>query len=88
MTGVNGNVIMTGCEDDNPDDERREAARDNTKSISAQTAFEIAPVLRVDHVGMSGEQYLHGRKHRVPIFVALAGTLRRQLILAKLTSLL
>src|SRR5262249_62319519 len=28
MSGVNGNVIMSGCRDDNPDDERREAARD------------------------------------------------------------
>src|SRR5678815_770534 len=34
MSGVNGNVIMSGCGDDNPDDERREAARDNTKSVS------------------------------------------------------
>src|SRR5262249_31497036 len=34
MSGVNGNVIMSGCRDDTPDDERREAARDNTKSIS------------------------------------------------------
>src|SRR5215831_14701246 len=34
MSGVNGNVIMSGCGDDNPDDEGREAARDNTKSVS------------------------------------------------------
>jgi hypothetical protein len=34
MSGVNDNVIMSGCGDDNPDDERREAARDNTKSVS------------------------------------------------------
>ena len=34
MSGVNGNVIMSGCEDDNPDDERREAARDTTKSVA------------------------------------------------------
>ena len=34
MSGVNGNVIMSGCEDDNPDDERREAVRDYTKSVS------------------------------------------------------
>src|SRR5215831_20624822 len=27
MSGVNGNVIMSGWRDDNPDDERREAAR-------------------------------------------------------------
>jgi hypothetical protein len=25
LTGVNGNVIMSGCGDDNPDDTRREA---------------------------------------------------------------
>src|SRR6266436_5816067 len=34
MSGVNGNVIMSGCGDDNPDDERREAARGNTESVS------------------------------------------------------
>src|SRR5215475_3537901 len=34
MSGVNGNVIMSGYGDDNPDDERREAARSNTKSVS------------------------------------------------------
>src|SRR4029450_8212724 len=34
MSGVNGNVIMSGCGDDNSDDERRETARDNTKSVS------------------------------------------------------
>src|SRR5262249_31314781 len=34
MSGVNGNVIMSGWRDDNPDDERREAVRDNTKSVS------------------------------------------------------
>src|SRR5262245_39724282 len=28
MSGVNGNVIMSGCGDDHSDDERREAARD------------------------------------------------------------
>src|SRR5262249_9351509 len=33
MSGVNGNVIMSGYGDDNPDDERREAARGYTKSI-------------------------------------------------------
>jgi hypothetical protein len=33
MSGVNGNVIMSGWRDDNPDDERREAARGYTKSI-------------------------------------------------------
>src|SRR5215472_8244932 len=30
-------VIMSGCRDDNPDDERREAARSNTKSVSRGT---------------------------------------------------
>src|SRR5262245_53737246 len=34
MSGVNGNVIMSVCRDDNPDNERRKAARDNTKSVS------------------------------------------------------
>src|SRR5262245_56062958 len=34
MSGVNGKVIMSGCGDDNPDDERREAARSNTESVS------------------------------------------------------
>jgi hypothetical protein len=34
MSGVNGQVIMSGCGDDNPDDERREAARSNTESVS------------------------------------------------------
>src|SRR5215813_9592805 len=33
MSGVNSNVIMSGWRDDNPDDERREAARGYTKSI-------------------------------------------------------
>jgi len=33
MSGVNDKVIMSGCGDDNPDDERREAARSNTKSV-------------------------------------------------------
>lgn len=37
MSGVNGNVIMSGYGDDNPDDEGREAARDNTKSVSSRT---------------------------------------------------
>jgi len=34
MSGVNGNVIMSGWTDDNPDDERREAARVDTKSTA------------------------------------------------------
>ena len=34
MSGVNSNVIMSGYGDENPDDEGREAARDNTKSVS------------------------------------------------------
>ena len=33
LTGVNSNAIMSGCVDDNPDDARREAARDNSKSV-------------------------------------------------------
>src|SRR5262245_21582660 len=34
MSGVNDKVIMSGCGYDNRDDERREAARGNTKSVS------------------------------------------------------
>ena len=34
MSGVNSNVIMSGYGDENPDDEAREAVRDNTKSVS------------------------------------------------------
>ncbi len=34
MTGANGNVIMSGWQDDNPDNARREATRVNTTSIS------------------------------------------------------
>jgi hypothetical protein len=33
MSGVNGNVIMSGCGDGNPDDERRETVRDNTNAF-------------------------------------------------------
>ena len=36
LSGVNSNVIMSGCGDDNPDDEGREAARDHSKSVSRQ----------------------------------------------------
>jgi hypothetical protein len=34
LTGVNGNVIMSGWKDDNPDNERREATRDYPPSVS------------------------------------------------------
>src|SRR5258705_7599716 len=34
MTGANGNVIMSGWGNDNPDDARREATRRNTTSVS------------------------------------------------------
>jgi len=34
VTADNGNVNISGCGDDNPDDERREAARSNTESVS------------------------------------------------------
>src|ERR1700751_3152188 len=34
LSGVNGNVIMSGCVDDNPDDEGSEAAGSNTESFS------------------------------------------------------
>jgi hypothetical protein len=36
MSGVNGNVIMSGCGNENPDDEGREAARDNIKSVTSR----------------------------------------------------
>jgi hypothetical protein len=52
MSGVNGNVIMSGCGDDNPDDERREAARDHTTSVprGELTVMEAADdcVLKID----------------------------------------
>jgi len=34
LTGANGNVIMSGCGDDNPDNARRETDRDRAKSVS------------------------------------------------------
>jgi hypothetical protein len=34
LSGVNGKVIMSGCGDDNPDDEGREAAGSNTEIVS------------------------------------------------------
>jgi hypothetical protein len=34
LSGVNGNVIMSGWEDDNPDNARREATRDNTTGVA------------------------------------------------------
>ena len=34
LTGINGNVIMSGCGNGNPGDARREAHRDHSKSIS------------------------------------------------------
>jgi len=36
MSGVNGNVIMSGYGDEKPDDEGRETARDYTKSVSSR----------------------------------------------------
>src|SRR4030095_13740656 len=37
LSGENSNVIMSGCGDDNPDDERREAIKDYTKSVSRRS---------------------------------------------------
>jgi hypothetical protein len=37
LSGVNGNVIMSGWEDDNPDNERRAADKDNTESVSRRS---------------------------------------------------
>ena len=34
LSGVNGNVIMSGWKDDNPDNERRETTRRNPTSVS------------------------------------------------------
>jgi len=51
MSGVNGNVIMSGYGDDNPDNERREAARDRTyltdERLWDQVKPKIAPVQNV-----------------------------------------
>jgi hypothetical protein len=33
LTGVNSNIIMSGCGDDNPDDARREAARGHFERV-------------------------------------------------------
>src|SRR5438046_6196278 len=37
LSGVNRNVIMSGCGDDIPVDERREAVKDHTKSVSRRS---------------------------------------------------
>ena len=34
LSGINGNVIMSGCGDDNPDEARREANRDYSRRVS------------------------------------------------------
>ena len=57
MSGVNGNVIMSGYRDDNPDDERREAARDNTKNVSRElTVVEAGVVIGVSERQCSGSK--------------------------------
>jgi hypothetical protein len=52
MSGVNGNVIMSGYGDENPDDEGREAVRDHTTSVprGELTVMEAADdcVLKID----------------------------------------
>jgi hypothetical protein len=35
LTGVSGNVIMSGCSDDNPDDTTRQAHSDYPKGVSS-----------------------------------------------------
>jgi hypothetical protein len=50
MSGVNGNVIMSGCENDNPDDERTEAAGVSKKSLLAEF-FELILSLLFDLSG-------------------------------------
>src|SRR5215213_4613378 len=37
LSGVNGNETMSGWEDDNPDNERREADNDYTQSVSRRS---------------------------------------------------
>jgi len=45
LTGVNSNEIMSGCGDDNPDDARREADRDNPRMFRGELAVGSAAVL-------------------------------------------
>jgi hypothetical protein len=49
LSGVNGNVIMSGCGDDNPDDARREANRD-------YSAARGMPRLDTSAIAMFGER--------------------------------
>ena len=37
LSGVNGNVIMSGVEMTTPEDERGEAVKDHTKSVSRRS---------------------------------------------------
>ena len=50
MSGVNGNVIRSGCEDDNPDDERSEVAGVSKESLLAEF-FELILSLVFDLSG-------------------------------------
>lgn len=48
MSGVNGNVIMSGWWDDNPDDERRQAVKDHKRVFQGEvTVVQGALVLGV-----------------------------------------
>jgi hypothetical protein len=71
LSGVNGNVIMSGCGDDNPDDERGESVKDHTKSVSrrsdgsasgAGVGTQRAAVLAVKKGGAKG--LVHGNRGR------------------------
>jgi 2,5-dihydroxypyridine 5,6-dioxygenase len=48
LSGVNGNVIMSGCGDDNRDDERGEAVKDHTKSEGGKEAEMFRRVIEDD----------------------------------------
>ena len=52
MSGVNDNVIMSGGGDDNPDDEGRETARDNTEVFRGELTVMEAEVV----IGVSERQ--------------------------------
>ena len=64
MSGVKGNEIMSGYGDENPDDEGREAARDNTKSASRGADAQCYRIkARVNQQGVKG--VIHGNRGRL-----------------------
>ena len=54
MSGVNGNVIMSGYGDENPDDEGREAVRGYTNSLSGELTVVEAAMM----IGVSSRQVM------------------------------